>query len=208
MIQLSYLDYLAVEGRGFLHRRSPLLKISGLLAVLSGVVLLKDPLGLFLLYGLLLGLFFACRLPLKLFPLTLYPLLFATLFLFLSDFQLRFVLLVFLKVLSGSTGVVLLLASTPYPMIFATLERFLPSLFVTALFLTYRSTFLLLKVLEETHHSLYLRGGIRWRHPLRSLHNIAHALGHLILKGIDESEKMYEAMVIRGFRHKIRHRGA
>jgi cobalt/nickel transport system permease protein len=207
MIQLSYLDYLAVEGKSFLHRLSPMLKIIGMLLVLSGVVILRDLSGLLLLYGILLSLFFACRLPLRISSLTLYPLLFAVLFIFISGFQIHFILLIFLKVLSGSTGVVLLLATTPYPSIFAALGKFLPSIFVTALFLTYRSIFILLKVLEETQHALYLRGGFQWNHPWRSLNNISNAFGHLIIKGIDASEKMYESMMLRGFKNRIHYRG-
>jgi cobalt/nickel transport system permease protein len=207
MIQLSYLDYLAVEGKSFLHRLSPGWKIIGMLLVLSGIVILRNLSGLLLLYGMLLGLFFVCRLPLRIFSLTLYPLLFAVLFIFVSGFQIHFILLVFLKVLSGATGVVLLLTTTPYPLIFRTLDRILPSIFVTALFLTYRSIFILIKVLEETQHALYLRGGFQWRHPWRSLVNISNAFGHLIIKGIDASEKMYESMVLRGFKNKIHYRG-
>jgi cobalt/nickel transport system permease protein len=207
MIQLSYLDYLAVEGKSFLHRLSAGWKIIGLLLALAGIVILRNISGLFLLYGLLLILFFACRLPLRIFSLTLYPLIFAILFIFVSGFQIHFILFVFLKVLSGSTGVVLLLGTTPYPSIFVALDKFLPSIFVTALFLTYRSIFILLKVLEETQHALYLRGGIQWRHPWRSLNNISNVFGHLIIKGIDASEKMYESMVLRGFKNKIHYRG-
>ncbi|MDP2968870.1 MAG: energy-coupling factor transporter transmembrane component T [Deltaproteobacteria bacterium] len=207
MIQLSYLDYLAVEGKSFLHRLSPTLKIIGMLMVLSSIVILRNLSGLFLLYGILLALFFICRLPLRIFFLTLYPLIFSVLFIFISGFEIHFILLIFLKGLSGSTGVVLLLATTPYPLIFRTLDRFLPSLFVTALFLTYRSIFILLKVLEETQHALYLRGGFQWRHPWRSLNNISNAFGHLIIKGIDASEKMYESMLLRGFKNKIHYRG-
>ncbi len=207
MIQLSYLDYLAVEGKSFLHRLSPRWKIIGMLVVLSGIVTLRSLSGLLLLYAILLSLFFISRIPLKIFSLTLYPLIFAILFIFLSGFQIHFILLVFLKVLSGSTGVVLLLATTPYPLIFRTLDRFLPSLFVTALFLTYRSIFILIKVLEETQYALYLRGGFQWGHPWRSITNISNVFGHLIIKGIEASEKMYESMVLRGFRNKIHYRG-
>ncbi|MBM4341486.1 MAG: hypothetical protein FJ110_18320 [Deltaproteobacteria bacterium] len=207
MIQLSYLDYLAVEGKSFLHRLSAVWKIIGLLIVLVGIVILRNVSGLLLLYGLLLSLFFACRLPLRIFSLTLYPLIFAILFIFVSGFQVHFILLVFLKVLSGSTGVVLLLGTTPYPSIFVVLDKFLPSIFVTALFLTYRSIFILLKVLEETQHALHLRGGFQWNHPWRSLINISNTFGHLIIKGINASEKMYESMVLRGFKNKIHYRG-
>jgi cobalt/nickel transport system permease protein len=207
MIQLSYLDYLAVEGKSWLHRLSPKVKMIGLFLVLLGIVTLRNLPGLLLLYVILLGLFFVSRVPLRVFPLTLYPLIFAILFIFISELQIGFILLIFLKVLSGSTGAVLLLATTPYPSIFGVLGRFLPSLFVTALFLTYRAIFILLEGFEETQHALYLRGGFQWRHPWRSVVNISNAFGHLIIKGIDGSEKMYEAMLLRGFKNKIHYRG-
>jgi cobalt/nickel transport system permease protein len=207
MIQLSYLDYSAVEGKSFLHRLSPILKIIGMLFVLFIIVTVKNVQGLFLLYVILLTLFFMARVPKKIFSLTLYPLIFAFLFIFLSGFQVLFILLICLKVLCGSTGVILLLASTPYPSIFSVLGRVLPPSFVMALFLTYRSVFILLNVLEETQHALYLRGGVQWKHPWRSLINISNAFGHLIIRGIDASEKMYESMILRGFKDKIHYRG-
>ena len=207
MIQLSYLDYSAVEGKSRLHRYSPMVKMIGMGLVLFGVVTLRSLNGLLFLYALLLALFFMSRIPLKIFSLTLYPLIFALFFIFLSGFQIYFILLLFLKVLCGSTGVVLLLATTPYPSIFRALGKFLPALFVTALFLTYRSVFILLEVFEETEHALHLRGGVQWRHPWRTLINISDAFGHLLIKGIDNSEKMYESMVLRGFKDKIHYRG-
>jgi cobalt/nickel transport system permease protein len=207
MIQLSYLDYIAVERKSFLHRLSPKLKIIGMLFVLFVIVTVRNLSGLFLLYVILLTLFLTARIPAKIFSLTLYPLIFAILFIFLSGFQIFFILLIFLKALCGSTGVVLLLASTPYPSIFSVLGRVLPSSFVMALFLTYRSIFILLTVLEDTQHALYLRGGVQWKHPWRSLINISNAFGHLIIQGIDASEKMYESMVLRGFKGKIHYRG-
>src|SRR4030043_633663 len=150
--------------------------------VLLGIVTLRNLSGLLPLYGILLALFFLSRTPTKIFSLTLYPLVFAILFIFISGFQIHFILLIFLKVLCGSTGVVLLLATTPYPSIFSALGKVLPSSFVTALFLTYRSIFILLNIFEETQHALYLRGGFQWRHRWRSLINISNAFGHLIIK--------------------------
>ena len=207
MIQLSYLDYSAVEGKSWLHYLSPKLKIIGMAFVLLSVVTVSKVPGLFLLYATLLALFVASRIPLKIFFPPLYPLAFAFLFIFISGFQINFILLIFLKVLCGATGVVLLLPTTPYPSIFGILGKFLPAIFVTALFLTYRSIFILLNVLEETEHALHLRGGVQWRHPWRSVTNISNAFGHLMIKGIDASEKMYESMVLRGFKNKIHYRG-
>jgi cobalt/nickel transport system permease protein len=207
LIQLSYLDYSAVEGKSRLHRCPPIMKMAGMGLVLFGVVMLKSLSGLFSIYAILFALFFISRVPSKIFSLTLYPLIFALLFIFLSGFQLHFILLVFLKVLCGSTGVVLLLATTPYPRVFHVLGKVLPSVFVTALFLTYRSVFVLLEVFEDTENAIYLRGGVQWRHPWRSLSNVSNAFGHLIIKGIDNSEKMYESMMLRGFRNKIHYRG-
>ena len=206
MIQLSYLDYLAVEGKSFLHRLSPKLKIIGMVLIFFAIVTVRNLPGLFSLYVFLLCLYLMARVPMRIFPLTLYPLIFAFLFIFLSGFQLFFILLILLKVLCGSTGVILLLATTPYPSIFSVLGRVLPSSFVIALFLTYRSVFILLNVLEDTQNALYLRGGVQWRHPWRSLTNISNAFGHLIIKGIDASEKMYEAMLLRGFKGEIHYR--
>ena len=128
MIQLSYLDYLAVEGKSWLHRLSPKWKIIGMAFVLLCIVILRNFPGLLLLYAVLLALFFISRIPVKIFSLTLYPLIFAVLFVFISGFKILFILLVFVKVLCGSTGVVLLLATTPYPSIFRILGRFLPPL--------------------------------------------------------------------------------
>ena len=207
MIQLSYLDHSAVEGKSRLHRCPAAVKMIGMAFVLFGIVVLRNIPGLLLLYTTLVGLFCLSRIPLKLFLITFYPLTFAVLFIFLSGFQIYFILLLFLKVLCGSTGVVLLLATTPYPRVFRVLGISLPSLFVTALFLTYRSVFILLNVLEETEHAIHLRGGVQWRHPGRSLTNISNAFGHLIIKGIDNSQKMYESMVLRGFKDKIHYRG-
>jgi len=207
MIQLSYLDYLAVEGKSRLHRLPPVVKMFGVFLVLLGIVTVRSIPGLLTLYAVLLSLFLVSRVPLRVFPLTLYPLLFCFFFIFISGFQFYFIGLVSLKVLSGTTSVVLLLATTPYPAIFAVLGKVLPSLFVTALFLTYRSIFILLNIFEETQHAIYLRGGFQWRHPWRSVVNISNAFGHLLIKGIDASEEMYESMMLRGFKNKIHYRG-
>jgi hypothetical protein len=135
MMQLAYLDYTAVEGKSWLHRLSPRVKLIGMFVVLGNVVVVRNLSGLLLLYALLLFLFLTSRVPIKIFSLTLYPLVFAFLFIFISSFQLNFILLIFLKVLCGSTGVVLLLATTPFlPCLW--FLKVLPSLFVTALFLT------------------------------------------------------------------------
>lgn len=207
MMQLSYLDYSAVEGKSRLHRLPTTVKLVGVGLVLCAVVLIRNLPVLLGLYAFLILLFFRSRVPRGIFSLTFYPLIFAILFVFISGFQMGFILLVFLKVLCGSTGVVLLLATTPYPAVFSVLGKVFPSLFVTALFLTYRSVFILLAILEETQHAIYLRGGFQWQHPWRSLNNVANAFGHLIIKGIDASERMYESMLLRGFEGKIRYRG-
>ena len=84
MIQLSYLDYSAVEGKSWLHRRSPMTEIIGMVLVLLGLISLRSLPVLGLLYMTLLALFFISRIPLKIFSLTLYPLLFTVFFIFIS----------------------------------------------------------------------------------------------------------------------------
>ena len=207
MIHLSYLDYSALEGKSRLHRLPPTVKLIGMLAVLLGVVTLKGLTELILLYAFLLALFFVSRIPRSIFSITFYPLLFAALFILVSGFQIPFMAMIFLKVLCGSTGVVLLLSTTPYPSIFHVLGKVLPSVFVTALFLTYRSIFILLTTLEDTQQAIHLRGGLQWRRPWRSLANLSNIFGHLLIKGIEASETMHQAMVLRGFKNKIHSRG-
>jgi energy-coupling factor transporter transmembrane protein EcfT len=58
VIQLSYLDYSAVEGKSRLHRCSATVKIIGMALVLFGIVALRNIPGLLLLYAILVGLFF------------------------------------------------------------------------------------------------------------------------------------------------------
>lgn len=206
MIKLYYLDYLALEGKSFLHRIAPDLKIIGMGFVLLGVVTFESISFIFLLYLILLSLFFISKLPKSIFLFTLYPLIFAILLIFISGFQIHFIVFIVLKVLCGSTGVVILFSTTPSPKIFQSLGKILPSIIVAGLFITYRSMFILLKVMEETQYALYLRGGFQWKHPWRSLINISNAFGHLIIKSIDSSENMYEAMMVRGFKNRIHYR--
>ena len=99
MIQLSYLDYIAVERKSYLHRFSPKLKIIGMFLILFIIVTMRNLLGLSLLYVILITLYFTAKIPARIFSLTLYPLIFAVLFIFLSGFQILFVVLIFLKVL-------------------------------------------------------------------------------------------------------------
>src|SRR5512139_1126422 len=70
LIQLSYLDYSAVEGKSRLHRLSSGSKIIGMMLVLLFVVTMRNLPGLVLLYLVLLALFFGSRVPLKIFSLT------------------------------------------------------------------------------------------------------------------------------------------
>ena len=71
MMQLSYLDYSAVEGKSRLHRLPAIVKMAGVGFSLCGVVLLKSLPGLLGLYALLLFLFLVSRVPRAIFSLTL-----------------------------------------------------------------------------------------------------------------------------------------
>lgn len=138
--------------------------------------------------------------------LTYYPLLFIVLVLLSThNLTFEFILLLSLKVLIASTTMVLLFATTTYIEVFSKLHKFLPSFILTTFFLTYRAIYILWTTLENIQQAIYLRGGISYKKPIRSLKVISHALGFLVIKSIDTSEKMYESMMLRGYSGKFKY---
>jgi cobalt/nickel transport system permease protein len=114
-------------------------------------------------------------------------------------------LLIILKVIVASSTMVLLFISTPYVKLFSRLDKIFPKFLVTALFLTYRSIFILWGSLEDIRQAIYLRGGLSIKNPARSLMVLGNSLGFLVVKSIESSEKMYEGMRLRGHNNEIRY---
>jgi cobalt/nickel transport system permease protein len=206
-MDLAYLDYLATSGKSFLHRFPVGLKIIFSLVLIGIIILVQKVLFLIIVLGFLYSLIFLSRLPfVKILLISLYPLIFALIFAYASagrGWEWFFIIL--LRVLGTATTMILLFSTTPYPCIFASLGRVFPDFIITVFFMTYRSIFILFSIFENIRTGFRLRGGIQIKHPKRSLSNFAKAFGYLILKGMDDSQRFYEGLRLRGFQGKIEH---
>lgn len=122
-MDLAYLDYLATSGRSFLHSFPVGLKLIFALILIGCVILIQQILFLVIILGFLYLLIFLSRLPfVKIFLISLYPLMFALIFAYASlgrGWEWFFIIL--LRVLGTATTMILLFSTTPYPCIFASL---------------------------------------------------------------------------------------
>jgi len=206
-MDLAYLDYLATSGKSFLHRLPIGSKIIFSLVLIAAIIVIHKVLFLVIILGFLYLLIFLSRLPFgKIFLISLYPLIFALIFAYASlgrGWEWFFIIL--LRVLGTATTMILLFSTTPYPCIFASLGRVFPEFIITVFFMTYRSIFILFSIFENIRTGFRLRGGFQLKHPKRSLSNFAKAFGYLILKGMDDSQRFYEGLRLRGFQGKIEH---
>ena len=206
-MDLTYLDYLATSGKSFLHRTHVYLKIISSLVLIGVIIFTQQFSFLVIILLFLYSLSFLAKLPFKkIFLISLYPMIFALIFAFASlgkGWEWFFIIL--LRVLGTATTMILLFSTTPYPCIFASLGKVLPDFLIAIFFMTYRSIFILFSIFEDIRTGFKLRGGFQIKHPKRSLFNFAKAIGYLILKGMDDSQKFYEGIKLRGFEGKIEH---
>lgn len=199
------LDNQAVNGRSFLHRVNPKFKLSALFLIIILVIIAKNPDPLIIIYLCLLAVLLFTRLPFRItFIPSLYPLVFLLIFfLSVNNLTLFFATIVALRALSIALAVLILLSTTSFLEIFATLGRFIPRELSTVFFLSYRSLFIINKIVSDILESFRLRGAINWKNPLRTITNIANFFGFLIIKTLDKSEKQAQILSLRGFNGKI-----
>ena len=206
-MDLTYLDYLATSGKSFLHRTHVYLKIISSLVLIGVIIFTQQFSFLVIILLFLYSLSFLAKLPFKkIFLISLYPMIFALIFAFASlgkGWEWFFIIL--LRVLGTATTMILLFSTTPYPCIFASSGKVLPDFLIAIFFMTYRSIFILFSIFEDIRTGFKLRGGFQIKHPKRSLFNFAKAIGYLILKGMDDSQRFYEGIKLRGFEGKIEH---
>lgn len=204
-MNLVYIDFLASKNNTFLHRLRIGWKLFGFGLIF--LVILFSPTWQYpsIVYVLLLCLIVIARLPLsRLFPITLYPLVFTGILL-VSYQNLTFGLFLHFvfRVLLASTTVILFLVTTPFPKIFSLMSKFAPMVLVSALFLTYRSIFILNDVLSDLRTGMYLRGGFRTRNPWRKLRNIGVLLGQVFISAYERSSRLTASLYVRGYRGRI-----
>ena len=198
-MDVALVDNLAINGRGWLHRRSAPAKLAMTGGLLAAAVVSRTPAQAGLVLLAVTGLGASERLPVgQVAGLAAFPALLAGLF--ALGWTGTTAVLAFLKGLSAASSMILVMTTTPYPQVFAALGAVLPGTLLDVLFLTYRGFFLLLGRIEALRRAVRLRGGY-WRRALfRNSRGLAGALGVTVLHTWEMSETTYRVMALRGYR--------
>jgi energy-coupling factor transporter transmembrane protein EcfT len=140
------------------------------------------------------------RLPLRrMAPLAAYSGVFAALFAFATAPGWLGSALIIGKVITAAFAAVTLLFTTPYPFVFGPIQRWLPTLLGDALFMTYRSLFLMIDRFDQVLTVARLRAGLVGANPVRSAGIVARSLGGMLLYSVDLSQRTYDVMRLRGY---------
>ncbi|MDI6799929.1 MAG: energy-coupling factor transporter transmembrane component T [Actinomycetota bacterium] len=208
-MELYLIDSLASSGKSPFHRASAPSKIFFAASVVFAVIILNELAQLVSLLLLLIFLISALKLPtIKLLFMTSYMAIFAAIFA-LSQINVSFVqpLVIISKAVAAALGLLILFATTNYFDIFGAMAKFMPKLVADALFMTYRSFFILLKELNDLMTSLKIRGGLTPKRLLFNLKNLGSILGTLLIHAIDMSSRSSSILNIRGYHGGITHHG-
>ena len=200
MIHVARIDHWAASGTGLFHGSSPFSKAVFLVLVVAAAVTAKNPFSLAAAYFLMLavaavaGLFWT-----RLALLSSYAALFALLFgISLRGGAWVYALLIF-KAITPSLGMLMLITSTPYPRIFSLLSLFLPELLAAGLFMTYRSFFILLDLMDNFIAAIRMRGGFSPGSLATNSANISKGIGMLIVRAVERASRLYAVMAVRGY---------
>jgi len=160
MIDVARIDHWAASGTGMLHRASPVAKVVFLLLVVSAAVVSKNPYALTAGYLVLIAVAVAAGLPWsRVMVLSWYAAVFALLYSFSIRGGVWIRALFVMKAITPSCAMLMLIVSTPYPKIFALLSAALPEMITAGLFMTYRTLFILLDMMDNFGAAIRLRGG-------------------------------------------------
>ena len=209
MIDVARIDYWAASGSGPLHRASALSKVIFVLLVVTASVVTRDPYPLAAGYAVLLLLVVSSRLPwLKVVALSFYSAVFALLYgLSLRGGSQAYALLV-LKAITPALAMLTLIVSTPYPKIFGLLSTVLPELLSAGLFMTYRTLFILLDMMDNFAVSIRLRGGFSPGSIYQNGANISKGIAMLLVKAVERASRLYAVLAVRGYHGSMAQAGA
>ncbi len=200
----AQIDFLASAGRSPWHRASALAKLllAGLYVTLAVITPSWGTLVVLLVTAL--ALCASAQVPRRLMlAAATTPMLFSFIFV-LAHFRTDWdePLILFARPMVASLTAVWLVSTTPYPDLFAPLARVLPRSVGDSLFLTYRAVFALLARVERMWTALRLRGAmarpVNQRFPL-----MGEAVGTVVLSGFDRSQRLYQAMQLRGHSGRV-----
>jgi cobalt/nickel transport system permease protein len=201
MIDVARIDYWAASGSGVFHRASVLAKLIFVALVVAAAVLSRSVPALAAGYALMLAAAAAARLPLlRIAMLSLYAAVFAALYgISLRGVGLAVYGLVILKAVTPALAVLMLIVSTPYPRLFSLISAVLPELPAAGLFMTYRTFFILLDMMNNFIVALRLRAGLARGSIVKTIANIPRGIAMLLVAAVERSERLYAVMAVRGY---------
>ena len=199
-MRIGEIDTIATHGSSALHAAAPAAKLAAFGMVLAAVVVGNNVLLLLAILLVLLALAAWARLPLRrMLSLAAYSGIFAALFAFaLAPGWLGAALIVG-KAITAAFAAVTLLFTTPYPFVFGPIQRVVPAIIGAALFMTYRSLFLMIDRFDQVMTAARLRAGLVGADPLRSAGVVARSLAGMLLYSVDLSQRTYDVMRLRGY---------
>jgi energy-coupling factor transporter transmembrane protein EcfT len=208
VIDVSLIDHWAASGATPLHRASTTAKIAFLALVVSAAVVSRRPYPLVAGYGVLLAVAAASGLPwVKVAVLSWYSALFALLYGISLGGDRWVVVLFIFKAITPSFAVLMLIVSTPYPRIFSLLSSLLPEILASGLFMTYRTLFILLDMMDNFAAAIRLRGGFSPGSLVKNGANISRGIGMLLVRAVERSSSLYAVMTVRGYNGRMAERG-
>lgn len=200
VIDVARIDFWAANGSGPLHRASVLSKILFLLLVVAAAVTAKNPYPLAAGYALMLLVAAVAGLPWwKMSLLSSYAAAFALLYgVSLRGGAWMYAMVIF-KAITPAFAMLTLIVSTPYPRIFSFLSTFLPEIIASGLFMTYRTLFILLDMMNSFAAAIRLRGGFAPGSLYKNGANISNGIGMLLVRAVERASRLYAVMAVRGY---------
>jgi cobalt/nickel transport system permease protein len=203
-MDVQFIDELAANGRTPLHDALPWAKGAASAALLAASIAARTPSVAGAAAAAVVLFASASRSQLRhAAAMALYPVFFAGLFAlgWIRSSPL-FALTVVIKAFSAGLVAATLITTTPFVDIFAAISRIMPALVSDALFMAYRSFFVLINELQDLLRTVRLRGGAG-RSLVEQLRTYGQVLGVVILHSADMTERMYRVMVVRGYSQRI-----
>jgi len=199
-MRIGDVDSLATHGTSALHAAAPAAKLVAFALILAAVVVGNNVLVLLAILLVLTTLAAGTGLPLRrMLPLAAYSGVLAAFFAFAIAPGWLGAALIIGKAITAAFAAVTLLFTTPYPFVFAPIQRFLPVILGDALFMTYRSLFLMIDRFDQVLTAARLRAGLVGANPLRSAGVVTRSLAGMLLYSVDLSQRTYDVMRLRGY---------
>ncbi len=200
-MDIGTIDYWAVSIVSPLHKASAQSKLIAAGLLIVSVIVTWDIFALLSIYLFVAAsLVLACLPVLRVLTIALYPAIFALLFAASQwNGSLLGPLLILVRAIVAATIMVALISTTPYHQLFAAIRFAMPSLVADALFLTYRSFFLLLALFGDLIMAMKLRGGLKRYDYIHNARNLASGIGLMLVRSVALSERLFDVLRLRGY---------